>query len=57
MDPHYFLRAFKKILELDKATYGIDEDYQIENFVGSEWQQRVDDVVSGAVSSVEQQTV
>jgi hypothetical protein len=40
-------RAFKTILKTDRDTYGIGDDYQIGDFVGNEWQQRVDDVVAG----------
>ena len=45
---HYSLRAFKAILQADRATYGASDDYEIANVIGNEWQQRVDDVVSGA---------
>lgn len=48
-DLHYSFRAFKAILQVDRAKYGADEDYEIDNVVGNELQQRVDDVVSGAV--------
>ncbi len=41
-------RAFKAILRTDRATYGASDDYEIANVIGNEWQQRVDDVVSGA---------
>ncbi|KJA24006.1 hypothetical protein HYPSUDRAFT_136689, partial [Hypholoma sublateritium FD-334 SS-4] len=44
------IRAFKAILQADRTKYGADEDYEIDNFVSNELQQRVDDVVSGAVS-------
>ena len=49
----YLCRAFKNILNKDRATYGVGEDYQIGDVVGNEWQQRVDDVVAGI--PVEQQ--
>ena len=42
-----FVSAFKKILDMDRATYGIGKDYEIGDTVSNELQQRVDDVVAG----------
>ncbi|CAA7262374.1 unnamed protein product [Cyclocybe aegerita] len=40
-------RAFNEILKIDRATYGVAEEYVIGDTVPDEWQQRVDDVVAG----------
>lgn len=45
----YLCRAFKNILNADRAMYGVGEDYEIEDFIGNELQQRVDDVVGGHI--------
>ncbi|KJA24848.1 hypothetical protein HYPSUDRAFT_135656, partial [Hypholoma sublateritium FD-334 SS-4] len=45
--------AFRKILDTDRATYGVGEDYEIGDTISNELQQRVDAVVSG----VEQQDI
>ncbi|KAF8905266.1 hypothetical protein CPB84DRAFT_1676821, partial [Gymnopilus junonius] len=45
-------RAFNKALELDCATFGVDEDYDIKDVPADDWQQRVDDVVAGAANLV-----
>ncbi|PPQ93830.1 hypothetical protein CVT25_013539 [Psilocybe cyanescens] len=42
-------RAFNKILKVDRATYATEEDYEIVDVVAHEVQQRVDDVVAGAL--------
>lgn len=45
--PYYIYRIFRAILKTDRETYGVGEDYVIADLVADDWQQRVDDVVSG----------
>jgi len=40
-------KAFKKVLQADRAEYGAEEDYEIGDNVADDWQQRVDNVVAG----------
>ncbi|KIJ89892.1 hypothetical protein K443DRAFT_15720 [Laccaria amethystina LaAM-08-1] len=40
-------KIFRAILKTDRETYGVGEDYVIADLVADDWQQRVDDVVSG----------
>ncbi|KAF8951883.1 hypothetical protein BDZ97DRAFT_1675217, partial [Flammula alnicola] len=42
-------KAFNAILKADRQLYGADEDYEIKDTLPDEFQQRVDDVVSGNV--------
>jgi hypothetical protein len=44
---YYIYRIFRAILKTDRETYGVGEDYVIADLVADDWQQRVDDVVSG----------
>jgi hypothetical protein len=39
-------REFNKFLKVDRAKYGVGENYVIEDTVTDEWQRRVDDVVA-----------
>lgn len=41
-------RAFNEVLQLDRAKYGVNDDYTIGVTITDEWQQRVDEVVAGA---------
>lgn len=43
-------RAFGEILRQDRLAYGTGSDYEIENGVVDDWQQRVDNVISGAAA-------
>jgi hypothetical protein len=43
----HIYRAFRAVLKTDRETYGVGEDYVIADLVADDWQQRVDDVVSG----------
>jgi hypothetical protein len=45
--PTIIYRAFRAVLKSDRETYGVGEDYVIADLVADDWQQRVDDVVSG----------
>lgn len=47
----YTCRAFNQILNTDRATYGAGDDYVIADLVADEWQQRVDDVISGTADN------
>lgn len=40
-------RAFNEVLRLDRAKYGVDDEYTIGDTITDEWQQRVDEVVAG----------
>jgi hypothetical protein len=39
-------REFNKFLKVDRAKYGVGENYVIEDTVTDEWQRCVDDVVA-----------
>jgi len=44
---YYIYRIFRAILKTDRETYSVGEDYVIADLVADDWQQCVDDVVSG----------
>ncbi|PPQ96650.1 hypothetical protein CVT26_010632 [Gymnopilus dilepis] len=46
--PSRVAKAFKQILQNDRARYGADEDYEIRDVVANEWQQQVDTIVEGS---------
>jgi hypothetical protein len=48
----YQYRAFNEILKADRTKFGVGEEYVIGDSGADEWQQHVDDVITGTTDAV-----